>query len=324
MDKTPKVFVSYSWDSSEHKEWVTSFVNILRQNGVNATSDVFETQRNTVNLNTMMVTNIKNSDFTIVVLTPTYAEKADELQGGVGFETGMLISFIQENMKKIIPILRIKENGRKSIPFYLTGVHYIDFSDETKFEEKFKELLHKIYAVDLVEKSPLGQKPDLRSQKTKSLNQMAFKDLNELIPNFQQITDLDKNRFMQQSFEQIRDGLIILMDNTKEKNANFDFDHENITTRKTIYRMYINGSQKHAVKLWLGNTWGYGVDTINLAYGNYVSDNDGSMNEIITCEVDKDKTLILKMTMNMFGKENANTSATILTEIWKNVIRWLL
>lgn len=87
--------------------------------------------------------------------------------------------------------------------------------------------------------------------------------------------------------------------------------------------MYINGSQKYAIKLWLGNGFGARTETINLAYGNHISDSDNSMNEIIDCEVNKDKTLKLKMTLNMFGDKEVGTPSEVLREIWKNVIQWL-
>ena len=42
--RIPKVFISYSWDNSEHEEWVMAFANELRQKGVDATIDKFITQ----------------------------------------------------------------------------------------------------------------------------------------------------------------------------------------------------------------------------------------------------------------------------------------
>ena len=66
--------------------------NALRKNGVEANIDRFLTQTSTVNLNTMMITNMKKNDFVIVVLTETFAEKADDFKGGVGFETILIVA----------------------------------------------------------------------------------------------------------------------------------------------------------------------------------------------------------------------------------------
>jgi len=323
MGKSPSAFISYSWDSDKHKEWVAGLVNLLRDNDVDASADVFETQKGTTNLYNMMVKDIRDKDYTIIVLTPEYAKKADALQGGVGFETSMLIPLIQENLQKIIPIIRCNENISKAIPFYLKGVHYIDFSDPYSFKEKFDELLHRVFKVDLIEQSPLGKRPELKPRKIARIDRAAIEGIDDLVPDFREVTDSDKNKFMKSSFQQIRDGLIQILESTKEKNSNFDFDYEDITIRKTIYKMYINGSQKYAIKLWIGNGFGARIETINLAYGNHISDSDNSMNEIIDCEVNKDKTLKLKMTLNMFEDKEAGTPSEVLREIWKNVIPWL-
>ena len=69
MEVAPKVFVSYSWDSNEHNEWVSKFVSKLRSNGVDAKYDRLLTQRGTTNLDKMMVEEIKNSDYVLVILT---------------------------------------------------------------------------------------------------------------------------------------------------------------------------------------------------------------------------------------------------------------
>jgi hypothetical protein len=230
---------------------------------------------------------------------------------------------IQENLQKIIPIVRCNGNNSEAVPFYLKGVHYIDFSIPYNFKEKFDELLYRIFKVDLIEQSPLGKRPDLKPRKTARPDRVIIEGIDDLVPDFREVTDADKNKFMKSSFQQIRDGLIQILESTREKNPNFDFDYEDITSRKTIYKMYISGSQKYAIKLWLGNGFSARTETINLAYGNHISDSDNSMNEIICCEVNKDNTLRLKMTMNMFGNKEAGTLSEVLREIWKNVLPWL-
>ena len=323
MSKKPTAFISYSWDNEEQKEWVTSLVNLLRQKGVVATSDVFQTQKGTVNLNTMMVANIRDSDYTIIVLTEQYAEKADLLQGGVGFETGMLIPYVQGNMQKIIPIMNCRWNSARTVPFYLKGIHYIDFSDQSLFNEKFKELLHRIHGVDMVEEEPVGESPVLTPRKTGGVVQDGLMGLTNLIPDLRAITDLDKNKFMKESFIAIKGGLLELLENTKHKNINFDFEPEDITNRMTIYKIYMNGNQKYAVKVWLGSGYSSGPETINMAYGNRISDYDTSMNEMVTCEVGKDKKLNLKMTMNRSGDKEANSPKLVVIEVWNNILMWL-
>ena len=81
--------------------------------------------------------------------------------------------------------------------------------------------------------------------------------------------------------------------------------------------MYINGSQKYAIKMWLGSGFGARAETINFAYGNHISDSDNSMNEIINCEVDRDKKIKLRMTMNMYGNKEAGTPSEVLKKFGK-------
>jgi len=325
MKKDPTAFVSYSWDSKDHKRWVLSLVSKLFENGVETSIDVFETQTETVNLNNMMIKNIKEKDYTIIVLTEEYSKKADDLQGGVGFETNMLIPFIMSNLQKIIPIVRTNGDKSKVIPFYLNGVLYIDFSDDRQFEESFNELLHKIYKVDLIEKPKLGTRPDLKPQKIESsIGKATFEvEDNTVIPNFSRITDIDKNKFMKDSYSDIINALHSLLEKTKVSNSNFDFEFDIITSKKVIARMYLNGTQKYSFKIWLGSGLGARQETINLSYGYFVSDSDNSMNEIITCELDKENKLGLKMTMNFTGNRDVVDSKSITLEIWKNIINYI-
>jgi SEFIR domain. len=161
----PSVFISYSWDSEEHENWVTVLAAKLRENGVDATIDKFETQSKTVNLNRMMIEKIKNSDNILLILTENYAKKADTFQGGVGYETNLLIQYIKDNPDKIILIMRHKGDYRKAVPFYLEGFHFINFSHDDQFDIKFDELLYRIYQVDVIDVPKVGPKPKLESKK---------------------------------------------------------------------------------------------------------------------------------------------------------------
>ncbi|MCU9807465.1 toll/interleukin-1 receptor domain-containing protein [Paraclostridium sp. AKS46] len=143
MDKNPKVFISYSWDSEEHKEWVKQLWQTLRVNGVDASIDEAETQTGTIDLNRMMIEGIKDNEYIIVVLTENYARKSDNFQGGVGLETTFLQNFRLKNPKKIIPIIR--SGGRNAMPFYLQGLNYIDFSDDNNISNSFKDLLYRVF-----------------------------------------------------------------------------------------------------------------------------------------------------------------------------------
>ena len=50
------------------------------------------------------------------------------------------------------------------MPTFLGGRVYIDFTDDSQFNEKFDELLHKLYDMPVVAKPPLGEKPSFSKQ----------------------------------------------------------------------------------------------------------------------------------------------------------------
>ena len=99
-----KVFISYSWDSKEHQEWVVALTNELRSTyGVDAKCDVL---LDNPNLFSMMVQEANENDKIIIVDTKRYTEKADHEQGGVGYETRLFYNFFQKRPQKLIVIKR--------------------------------------------------------------------------------------------------------------------------------------------------------------------------------------------------------------------------
>jgi hypothetical protein len=313
-------FISYSWDSEGHKQWVMDLTNLLRRNRVDAKIDRFITQSSTTNLNTMMITNIKNNDFIIVVLTEKFAEKADNLQGGVGFENALSLPILLENPDKLIFILRHQGSFRDAFPFHLKGYHVIDFSDNSKFDVSFQELLHRIYGVPLYEMEPLGAVPQLKPRSSKdSAAASVFSDIE--IPNLRNFTDKEKIEFLKNSFVEINRLFEELFKKIKSANPNFDYSVETLSLTKSIYHLFIDGNSRTGFKMWLEDGHSsFGHKSINFKYGTtqweYASDN--SYNESISCEVDSNKQLKLKMLMNMFGNKDADTPEQIVKEIWKN------
>lgn len=321
MDKKkPVVFVSYSWDSIEHQQWVLRITNELRKKGIVATMDVFETQNQTVNLNKMMITNIKDSDYIVIVLTEGYAEKSDSFQGGVGFETVLTIPYIKENLNKLILIMRHNGDYTKVFPFHLKDVYAIDFSKDNEFNIKLDELIYKIHNVPLYEIEPVGEIPDLKPKKSINEvgNESEFNKLDiSLIPKLTKITDVDKNTYVKNCYTKILSIIKQLLEESASVNHNFSYQIDEISSKKIIISIYINRNFKTGIKIWYGTWMGIRQHSIFLSYGTWLDDkNDSSMNEIINCEVDTQNNLKLKMTMN-YAKSNQLCDADeIAREIW--------
>ncbi|MBR3328387.1 MAG: toll/interleukin-1 receptor domain-containing protein, partial [Atopobiaceae bacterium] len=80
---SPTVFISYSWDSDEHREWVAGFADYLRNAGADVLFDgnLKLGQR----LPKFMEQSIAKADYVVIICTENYKAKADGRIGGVGY-----------------------------------------------------------------------------------------------------------------------------------------------------------------------------------------------------------------------------------------------
>ena len=159
MTEHPKVFISYSHDSPEHKRWVSELAAQLRHNGVDAILDQWDL-RPGGDLTRFMEAGIKDGDRVLVICTDSYVRKASENEGGVGFERLIVTAQLVQDLgtDKFIPIIRQTSGGEK-VPTFLGTRHYIDFTDDEQFDEKIKELIHELHRVPIANKPPLGKNP---------------------------------------------------------------------------------------------------------------------------------------------------------------------
>ena len=164
MAEHPKVFISYSHDSPEHKQWVLELGTKLVQNGVDVVLDRWDLTPGD-NFTQFMEVGVRDLDWVLVICTDNYVRKANNREGGVGYEVQIVTAQLVENLgiDKFIPIIR-QASGQEKMPTFLGGRVYIDFTDDSQFNEKFDELLHKLYDMPVVAKPPLGEKPSFPKQ----------------------------------------------------------------------------------------------------------------------------------------------------------------
>lgn len=159
MAKEPKVFISYSHDSENHKSWVLKLATDLRARGVDASLDIWDLQPGQ-DMARFMETAVSQSDRVILVCSERYVEKANNGIGGVGYErlivTGELVGNI--DTKKFIPILRNNTSASK-IPTFMGPRFYIDFSKDESYETELETLIREMYQSPAHEKPPLGPFP---------------------------------------------------------------------------------------------------------------------------------------------------------------------
>jgi hypothetical protein len=155
---TPKVFISYSHDSQEHKKWVLDLATRLRNSGVDAIIDQWELRPGD-DLPHFMETHLADSDYVVMVCTDKYVEKANSGKGGVGYEkmiiTADLLSSIDSN--KVVPVIR--QFGTFKVPTFLKTKLFIDFSKNDDFEFNYDELVRTFHGAPLFKKPEIGNNP---------------------------------------------------------------------------------------------------------------------------------------------------------------------
>ena len=136
-----KVFISYSWDSEEHKRWVRRLSDELNNAGIETVLDSKDLVLGD-QLTQFMEQSIRTSDYVLVILTPNYKEKSDNRLGGVGYEGHIITAEVNRkyNHRKFIPVLA---NGTwdTSTPIWADGKLGVDFSTEESYKQDFPLLI---------------------------------------------------------------------------------------------------------------------------------------------------------------------------------------
>lgn len=153
---TPKVFISYSHDSLDHKKWVLELATRLRNNGVDAIIDQWELRPGD-DLPHFMETHLARADYVVMICTDKYVQKANAGAGGVGYEkmivTADLLTNIDSN--KIVPVIR--QFGTCNVPTFLRTKLFLDLSNDDEFN--FDELVRTFHGAPLYKKPAIGNNP---------------------------------------------------------------------------------------------------------------------------------------------------------------------
>lgn len=165
--ENPKVFISYSWSSSNHEAWVETLASDLVENGVDVVFDKWDLKEGH-DAHAFMERMVTDDDIKKVILIcdQVYSEKADGRSGGVGTETQILSPEIyakQDQNKFVAVVTENDENNTPYVPAYYKSRIYIDFSDVSVHAEGFEKLLRWIYDKPLHKRPELGRKPSFLS-----------------------------------------------------------------------------------------------------------------------------------------------------------------
>lgn len=233
--KRKKVFISYSWEETEHQDWVLKLAGDLQSiYGIEVIIDRANIKPGS-DLPYFMENSIDKADKVLVILTPEYKVKAESRNKGVGYETTMLSQELFESpitKIKIIPILR-KGNKETSSPRFLSSKAYHSMVDDNNYDYQLFDLAKAISDESMVNLPPLGPVVDFSSKqidpiiaKAKSIasEEKINEEINRLLFSYdgKRIADDEISRFIQI----IKDKKMLYEGNT-DLRFPFEEDHRN-------------------------------------------------------------------------------------------------
>jgi hypothetical protein len=141
----PRVFLSYAWESDDHRAWVRSLGSKLRADGVDARLDEWLVVPGD-QLPSFMEREIREANFVLAICTPTYKEKSDARSGGVGYEGAIITAelFTMANERKVIPVLQ-QGSWVKAAPSWALGKFFLDFTGTNFPEQGYRRLLEALH-----------------------------------------------------------------------------------------------------------------------------------------------------------------------------------
>lgn len=143
-EENPKVFISYSHDSTEHQDRVLQLSNKLRGEGIDCILDQYEDSP-PEGWPKWMDRNVKNSDFVLVVCTEIYYNRTmgtDEKGMGIKWESTLIYQQLYNagsNNTKFIPIY-FKDGKFEHIPEVLQGATFYNVDDLESYEKLYWRL----------------------------------------------------------------------------------------------------------------------------------------------------------------------------------------
>ncbi|MCD6384661.1 TIR domain-containing protein [Candidatus Sumerlaeota bacterium] len=166
--KNPKVFISYSWSSPQHEQWVINLATELRHSGVDVILDKWDLKEghDAIAFMEKMVTEPEIKKV-IIISDRVYAQKADSRKGGVGTETQIISKEIYDKVEQdkfVVVIAEKDESGNPYLPTYYKSRIYIDLSEPDSYIENFEKLLRWIYDKPLYKKPKIGKTPSFLSE----------------------------------------------------------------------------------------------------------------------------------------------------------------
>lgn len=159
-EEHPKVFISYSWESEPHKEWVLRLATDLRTKGVDVILDRWHLRIGD-DIAAFMDESVSDADYILLVCSPNYAEKSNARRGGVGYEQNIISGELlteTSTRAKFIPLLRAG-NPSIALPRFLKSKLFVDFRDDDKYQPSLDQLLRHLFDASEYVPPMIGARP---------------------------------------------------------------------------------------------------------------------------------------------------------------------
>ena len=158
----PKVFISYSHDSQEHKERVLALADRLREDGIDSSIDQYE-ESPPEGWQRWMLNQVEAADYALIVCTQQYDRRfrgQEEIGKGKGvtWEGGVIIQELydaQGKNSKFIPVTFVPKDS-ESIPSPLRSATFYGLDKEDGYEQLYRRLTNQ----------PRTHKPELGKLRT--------------------------------------------------------------------------------------------------------------------------------------------------------------
>lgn len=168
--KTPKLFISYSWSSPEHSQWVLQFAEELVSQGIEVLLDKWDLKpgHDTFAFMESMVVDPTVTKV-LMICDAAYARKSDQRQGGAGTEAQIITPgiYAKAAQSKFAAVVRERDSdGGALVPTYYRGRLYFDLEDSTKYPEEFEKIVRWAWDAPADVRPPLGAKPSFLTKES--------------------------------------------------------------------------------------------------------------------------------------------------------------
>ena len=142
--RKPVVFVSYCWSPPSNQRNVIELIQRLEKKGIAVKYDK-GSLRPGQDMNFFMEQQLlsKECDAVIIVCNSDYAAKANARSGGVGYESGLILTQIRNDpmQTRYIPVaIEHNDDGTLPLPTFLQSRYCIDLTAENGYEDLIESI----------------------------------------------------------------------------------------------------------------------------------------------------------------------------------------